>query len=57
MKILILSLFVALSFGLEAQAEPLNECVMCMNHKGTCGCYMGFVVCCDGERMLACSCS
>lgn len=50
----------ALSLGATARpetgAEPLSQCPLCIAHSGTCGCYIGFVVCCDGYNAYSCQC-
>ncbi len=53
-----LALIIALSgLTLESQAaEPLTECPFCVGHKGTCGCNMMQVVCCDGTWGAGCIC-
>lgn len=51
MKYLIIAFVLA---GLRA--EPLAECPLCISHHGTCGCYLGHVVCCDGYDAYGCGC-
>lgn len=38
------------------RAESFDSCVLCTTHHGTCGCFRGHVVCCDGYDAYACTC-
>ena len=56
-RILILSIGLV-GFQMKEMTPPPAEalCVLCTTHHGTCGCYLGHVVCCDGEDAYGCPC-